>query len=284
MSRRSGLASFNPGVKAPRIVQTSCFDRHFVRRFPFALLMLCVLVAWITVLFLLAPIGSVLASRANNGQSNKQADPSPNQLEQKLKSQYARIEKIIANPPGLARPAVVLLPGQSPYDVADYKRRLREWQDDLAQSFVAAAATVTEILRSTPPNPEYWQERLETLRLYSQPVSRPDERAVFGRSEVEKSARMLETPLAEFTDEARAAKAHGDVRLRMVLASDGSVKYVFPIKSLKHGLTESAMAAARRITFEPAMRNRKPASQFVTLVYEFEKGESRKPYVPRSEF
>jgi TonB family protein len=192
------------------------------------------------------------------------------QLETKLESQYRETQKLFASPPGR-------LP-------VDYHRLLREWQDDLAQSFVRAAATVEEILALNPPNREMWQERLETLRLYGQPISSPDERRVFGSGEVETSARILETPMAEYTDEARAANTHGDVRLRLVLASDGSVKNVFPIKSMGHGLTESAMKAARQIKFEPALRNGEPASEFMTFVYEFEKGQSKQPYIPRTIF
>lgn len=195
------------------------------------------------------------------------------QLEIKLKSQYRATEKLFAAPPD---------PRGIPPATAH--RLLREWQDDLAQSFGKAATTVTEIIALNPTNREMWQERLDTLRLYSQPVSSPDERTVYGSGEVQKSARILETPLAVYTDEARAAKIHGDVRLRLVLASDGTVKNVFPIKSLSHGLTESAMEAARQIKFEPALRNGEPASQFETFVYEFEKGHSRPPYIPRTIF
>ncbi len=166
----------------------------------------------------------------------------------------------------------------------DYHRLIREWQDDLAQSFVRAAATVEEILALNPPNREMWQERLETLRLYSQPISSPEERRVFGSGEVQTSARIIETPLAEYTAQASAAKTHGDVRLRVVLASDGTVKNIFPIKPLSHGLTESAITAARQIKFEPAVRNGKPASEFITFVYEFEQGRARQPYIPRTVF
>jgi TonB family protein len=196
------------------------------------------------------------------------------QLETKLKSQYAEIEKLFASPPP---PSAALTP-------AHYRRLIREWQDDLAQSFVRATATVEQILALNPPNREMWQERLETLHLYSEPVSNPAERTVFGSGEVQTTARIVQTPLAEYTDEARQAKTHGDVRLRLVLASDGTVKNVFPIKSLGHGLTESAMKAARQIKFEPAIRNGKPASEFMTFVYEFEKGQSKPPYIPRTIF
>ncbi len=197
-----------------------------------------------------------------------------NELEARLKSQYAKIEKVIAEPPG----ARIY---RSP---TDYKRELREWQDDLAQSFAAAAATISEILKLNPPNPEFWQERLETMQLYSQPVSPPETRAVFGSGEVQQSAKIQEMPLADYTAEARTARTKGDVRLRLVLAADGKVKYVFPIKSLGHGLTEAAMAAAGRIKFEPASKDKKPASQFLTVVYEFRNGKARTPYIPKTVF
>ncbi len=200
------------------------------------------------------------------------AQSSLDQLQSKLKSQYAKIEKVVYSPPSRA---------QYP---TEYKRKLREWQDDLAQSFLAAASTIEDILKLNPANPDHWRERLETLRLYGQPVSSPDERKVFGSSEMQQSARILNSPAAEYTDEARAIKAKGEVRLRMVLASDGTVKNIFPLKSAGHGLTESAMKAAQQIKFEPAVRNGKPASQFITLVYEFEKGKARPPYTPQTEF
>ena len=200
--------------------------------------------------------------------------PSIDELKARLNSQYVTIQTTITQPPS---------PRQ--YSLAsDYHRKLREWQDDLAQAFAAAASTVREITKLNPPDNDYWQERLETLELYSQPVSSPDERNVFGAGETQKSARILDAPAADYPDEARAAKLHGDVRMRLVLASDGTVKDVFPIKSLPHGLTDAAMKAARKIQFEPAVRNSKPASQFITLVYEFRNGEARPPYIPKTIF
>ena len=197
-----------------------------------------------------------------------------NQLEAKLNSEYRTIEKTITGPPSRAQYPVA----------ADYHRKLREWQDALAQAFGAAANTIKEILKLNPQNADYWRERLETLELYSQPISTPEERKVFGSGEVQQLVRLINAPAAEYTDEARAAKTRGDVRLRLVLASDGTVKNVFAIKSLPHGLTESAMKAARQIKFEPAIRNAKPASQFITLVYEFKDGQARPPYIPKTIF
>src|SRR5436309_10863369 len=197
-----------------------------------------------------------------------------NQLEAKLNSQYATIQKTIFGPPS---------PRQYPI-AADYHQHLREWQDDLAQAFAAAANTIKEILKLNPSNADYWRERMETMELYAQPISSPELRNVFSSGELQQSARLINAPSAEYTDEARTAKTRGDVRLRIVLAADGTVKYVFAIKSLPHGLTESAMKAASAIQFEPAIRNAKRASQFITLVYEFKDGQARPPYILKTIF
>jgi TonB family protein len=198
------------------------------------------------------------------------AQSSREQLEEKLKAQYAAIEKEIAAPPARAVPDT-------------YRLLLRAWQDRLANRFAEAATTVEEIQKLRPPNSEFWQERLETLRLYSQPISSPDQRSVFGDGEVQKRASVIESPAAFYTEEARADKVNGEVRLRLVLSNDGTVRNIFPIKSLSHGLTESAMEAARQIKFQPAIRNGEPASQFATFVYEF-KGNRAVPYIPRTVF
>jgi len=196
------------------------------------------------------------------------------ELKARLNSQYLTIEHTIRQPPS---------PRQY-FVESDYKRHLREWQDDLAQAFAAAANTVRQILKLNPPDSDYWQDRLETLDLYAQPISSPDQRSVFGAGEMDQPARILDAPVAEYTNEARAKKVRGDVRLRLVLAADGTVKNVFPFKSLPYGLADAAMTAARRIKFDPAMRQGKAASQFVTLVYEFRDGQDRPPYIPKTIF
>jgi len=193
-------------------------------------------------------------------------------LETNLKAQYAEIQKVIKAPPPMIG------------NVEMWRTLLREWQDDLAQQFGKAADIVEEIIKMNPPQLDMWRERLETLRLYAQPISSPESRTVYGAGEVEKRAHVLSAPAAADTDKVLDAKANGDVRLRMVLAADGTVKYIFPIKSLDEVSTEAAIEAARQIKFEPALRNGRPASQFVTFVYEFKQGRSSKPYIPRTVF
>jgi TonB family protein len=193
------------------------------------------------------------------------------ELKTKLESQYREIENVIAFGPSRAS------------NLYSYPVGLRYWQDRLAQRFGEAAVTVESILNLNPANAEIWRERLETLRLYSQPISPPERRSVYGSREVQKRARLIETPVAVCTDEARARKIRGEVRLRVVLAADGTVKNVFPIKSLRYGLTDSAIEAARRIKFDPAIRKGQPVSQFATFVYEFKKNGAQ-PYIPITVF
>src|SRR5438128_3747592 len=194
------------------------------------------------------------------------------QLEAKLEKQYAAIESLFAN-----GPAKLDYP-------PDFRERLRLWQADLAHSFAAAGITIEEILKLHPADEERWRERCDTMLLYAQPVSPPESRTVFGAGEVEKKARLLVSPAATYPNAARSVKAGGEVRLRLVLASDGTVKYIFPMKPLKYGLTEAAIEAARQIKFEPAIRNGQPVSQFATLSYEFKNGQGLPPYYPQHEF
>ena len=198
--------------------------------------------------------------------------PTLEQLEAKVEKQYAAIEDVFAH-----GPAKMVYP-PNPVE------RLHRWQDDLAQSFADAGKTIDEILKLNPPDADKWRERSDTMWLYSQPSSPPSSRTVYGASEVQKKARLVDPPAAAYPQAARAAKAKCEVRLRVVLASDGTVKYIFPMKPLKHGLTEAAMEAAQKVKFEPAIRDGKPASQFATLSYEFKNGKGLPPYFPQHEF
>jgi len=226
-----------------------------------------------TSVFLLGLVVINLAgSRALHGQAVASRQAALEELEAKFQSQFTAIEDLFRY-----GPAKKVFP-------PDPRERLRRWQDELANSFARAGTTVDEILKLHPPDEDHWRELRETLWLYSQPVSPPESRTVFGSSEVQKRARLVDAPAAAYPDEARAAKAKGEVRLRLVLAADGSVKNVFPMRPLPYGLTDAAMNAARQIKFTPAVRNGRPVSQFTTLSYEFRNGRGLRPYVPEHEF
>src|SRR5713226_4762502 len=108
------------------------------------------------------------------------------QLEAKLEKQYAVIEDLFAH-----GPAKMVYPPNP-------RERLRLWQDKLAQSFADAGKTIDEILKLNPPDAEKWRERSDTMWLYSQPISPPSSRTVYGATEVTKKASLVDAPAAAY--------------------------------------------------------------------------------------
>ena len=91
----------------------------------------------------------------------------------------------------------------------------------------------------------------------------------FRTTEVTAKAVLFSKPEPGYTEEARAKGVDGVVRLRAVLSSTGEVTNISVVKGLPGGLTEKAIAAARRIRFRPAQKDGRAVSQWVTLEYNF---------------
>jgi periplasmic protein TonB len=67
----------------------------------------------------------------------------------------------------------------------------------------------------------------------------------------------------------RSAGVQGTVILMVVFADEGVLKHIMVLQGLSHGLTEQAIAAARKIRFTPAMRDGKPISVNGNLEFYF---------------
>lgn len=102
--------------------------------------------------------------------------------------------------------------------------------------------------------------------MYGAPIA---ERTIFSAKEVTTRAVIRERPEPLYTEEARRNNVTGTVRVKMLFAADGTVKYLFALTRLPHGLTESALNAARKIKFVPAEKDGRPVSQVVTIDYNF---------------
>ncbi|MCA1818121.1 MAG: energy transducer TonB, partial [Acidobacteria bacterium] len=115
------------------------------------------------------------------------------------------------------------------------------------------------------------REQIETVRVYSRSdgASRFAEGEPYTAKEVTTKVIFISRPEPLYTERARQDQVTGAVRLRMVLAADGTVKYIFAVRRLPDGLTESAINAAHRIKFIPAVKDGHPVSQFVTIEYNF---------------
>jgi TonB family protein len=91
----------------------------------------------------------------------------------------------------------------------------------------------------------------------------------FRANQVTAKAVIISKPEPDFTEEAQENDTQGLVRLRAVLWKDGAVKNISVIKGLPDGLTEKAIAAARKIKFRPARKDGREVSMWVTLEYNF---------------
>lgn len=138
--------------------------------------------------------------------------------------------------------------------------------------FDEAAAALEQFSRLNPQSPETASlaEQIKTMRVYGEMSGAPtSERTVFSQKEVTTKAVVLKKPEPLYTEAARRDQVTGTVTIRMVLASDGTVKYIFAVTRLPDGLTDSAIKAARGIKFIPATKDGRPVSVYATIQYNF---------------
>ncbi|HEV7745019.1 MAG TPA: energy transducer TonB [Pyrinomonadaceae bacterium] len=96
-----------------------------------------------------------------------------------------------------------------------------------------------------------------------------DYNRVFTGREVTAKARVLAKPEPQYTEPARKYAVIGTVILRGVLSSSGEVTGLKVMAKLPHGLTESALRAAREIKFTPAIKDGREVSMYIQLEYNF---------------
>jgi len=82
--------------------------------------------------------------------------------------------------------------------------------------------------------------------------------------------KILEKPRPLYTNEARSQKIEGEVLLQVVFMASGEVHVMRVVQGLGHGLDDSAQEAARRIRFEPALKDGQPvdSAAIVHIVFE----------------
>jgi TonB family protein len=74
---------------------------------------------------------------------------------------------------------------------------------------------------------------------------------------------------AQYTQEAKDNKVAGTVVLGVVFGVDGQIGEINVIHGLPHGLTEKAIEAAKKIRFNPAVKDGQPVSVRGNLEYTF---------------
>jgi TonB family protein len=66
-------------------------------------------------------------------------------------------------------------------------------------------------------------------------------------------------PRPVYTDEGRQLKIEGEVLLDVVFTANGKINIVKVVRGLGHGLDESAVRAAEKIQYKPALKDGQPA-------------------------
>lgn len=74
---------------------------------------------------------------------------------------------------------------------------------------------------------------------------------------------------AKYTDAARQSNIQGSVTLRVVFQANGTIGGIAPVSGLPYGLTEQAIAAARKIVFLPQRNGGKSITVTKTVQYSF---------------
>ena len=92
---------------------------------------------------------------------------------------------------------------------------------------------------------------------------------VFLGKEVDQRIILVMKPEPVYTEQARQAGIIGTVVLKVVFTSAGNVSNIRIVSGLPYGLTDNAIAAAKKIKFYPAVKDGKYASMWIQLEYNF---------------
>ena len=87
--------------------------------------------------------------------------------------------------------------------------------------------------------------------------------------DVAEPMRIIGKMRASYTDAARKANVQGSVMLKVTLLANGGIGAITTVKELPAGLTEQAIAAARKIVFIPKQLNGVPMTTIVAFDYGF---------------
>jgi TonB family protein len=93
---------------------------------------------------------------------------------------------------------------------------------------------------------------------------------VFAAGEVNTKAKITSRPVAEYTREARRRSVEGVIAVRVALAANGKISSVKIVnRGLLYGLNNSAIHAACKIEFRPAIKDGKQVTQWLKVDYPF---------------
>jgi TonB family protein len=188
---------------------------------------------------------------------NRQTEPAPASSPEVLAANAPSPISTSENPSSLS----VSTPGSRPNGIGtEPESKMTSSPQSKANATPAPAAAQADPVLF-PPNSK------STPAMTASPAI--DYSRVFSSREIDSKPRMLSKPAPYYTDDARKNQVTGTVVLRVVFSSTGSVSNISVVRGLPNGLSEQAIAAARKIKFEPAMKDGRPVSVSMLLEYNF---------------
>lgn len=85
------------------------------------------------------------------------------------------------------------------------------------------------------------------------------------RSNVDEDVSVVKRPRPRYTDEARDNNVSGTVLMLVEFRADGTIGFIYPLRSLMFGLTESSIDSIKGSTFKPAVKDGKPVTVIQTM-------------------
>jgi TonB family protein len=97
---------------------------------------------------------------------------------------------------------------------------------------------------------------------------------VKAQTETDKPLRIVSKPRANYTDAARMNNIQGTVMVRVTFLADGTIGKVTDVPQnhenlRKYGLVKASIEAAKKVKFEPLVKNGKPIQVIKILTYTF---------------
>jgi TonB family protein len=135
------------------------------------------------------------------------------------------------------------------------------------------ATSLDSVVR--PPNDKHQDYRCTKDGHHRIPETEDEMEQVLSSKMVDSRAVFHAKPKPGYTLEARRNRKQGFVILKVALSSMGTISRVRVLRGLPFGLTESAIKAACKLQFKPAMKDGQSVSQWVTAEYVFRLPDSR---------
>ncbi|MGZ5435690.1 MAG: energy transducer TonB [Pyrinomonadaceae bacterium] len=138
---------------------------------------------------------------------------------------------------------------------------LSEIPKSLAKRYANAAESLGEYIElSSNPSSDLTYD-LESLRWYRDFYGGASQETVMAARDVSTKLRILEKPFPDFS----GTRATGTCVLRGVFAADRTVRHLLVLKKVEPQFDRACVEAAKRIRFEPAIKDGRPVSVFLQV-------------------